>query len=870
MKYKVSLTCLVLVLGMCTVQVAKGQLITGVEQRNSGSAAPQVVTEGLEEGVLIFTDRTYQYRDIPEFLLGAEYVMLGNNDKTSASYELDLTFARPVTLYLFVDNRVGDDNVDDPASPGAGVMSWMAGLGFESTYELIGVDEHGVGMPDGWSTIFKLDAPAGTITLHEQNDGGSRRMYGIAVWAASLAAEDPMPEPGDVNVPLRAMLSWKPGVDASAHDVYLGTVFDDVNEASRSNPLGVLISEGQDANAYDPTGLLAYGETYYWRVDEMAADGTFTKGSVWQFDVEPVGYPIDGDVIVATASSSQVDNGPENTVNGSGLEDDGHGTSLADMWQSEFGADEPVWIQYAFDKIYKLHALKVWNYNGDLEHIVGFGLKDVTVEHSLDGISWTALGDYVFEQGTSMSGYTANTTVDFEGVVAQYVRLVVNSSWGTYGRHGLSEVRFLYTPTYPRQPDPASGASDVPVDVVLNWRAGRDAASHDIHLSTDEQAVLTGTALIDTVGESAYPLSGLELGTTYYWKIDEINEAESVILWEGPVWSFTMQESYVVDDFESYTDNEDENLTIWQTWIDGIGKSDNGSQVGHNDLPYAERNIVREGRQSMPLYYSNGASATYSQATRTFETPQDWTRSGAQFLMLSFRGVATNTTGQMYVEINGVKVPYDGNASDLTKTFWIPWVIDLATVGTDLTNVQTLTVGVENSGIGRLYVDGIALYRVAPEPAQEEVWIEAEAADTILWPMRIYAEQEGASGGEYIATFGDASSDNPPDNGVASYTVELSGGTYRIIGRTLAATGNDDSFWVRLDGATTNTANHVSDWVRWGLEIGDDWQEVPVRSMDDEDATVLFTVEPGIYNLEIAFREDGALLDKWIITQTLE
>ncbi len=105
---------------------------------------------------------------------------------------------------------------------------------------------------------------------------------------------------------------------------------------------------------------------------------------------------------------------------------------------------------------------------------------------------------------------------------------------------------------------------------------------------------------------------------------------------------------------------------------------------------------------------------------------------------------------------------------------------------------------------------------------------------------------------------------------MASYTVKLSGGTYRIIGRVIAPTGNDDSFWVRLQGATTNTANHASGWVRWGLDIGDTWHNVPVRSMDDADQTVLFTAERGLYNLEIAFREDGALLDAWMITKQLQ
>ncbi|MBN1509180.1 MAG: discoidin domain-containing protein [Sedimentisphaerales bacterium] len=864
MTHKLLILCVVLALGMCAAQVAQAQLIAGVEVRYSQNTPPQIVTAGLEEGAVVFVDRGYQYLEVPEFLLGADYVMLANDDKTNANFELDVTLARPATLYLFLDNRIGDDSANDAPSLGGSVMQWVLDMGFETTYEQIGVGDNAV-----WSTVYSLNVPAGTVTLYAQNDGGSRRMYSIAACAASVAADDPIPEDRAVDVPIDVILGWRAGTDAQAHDVYLGTVLADVNSARRADPLGVLVGEGRDANAYDPMGSLDFGQTYYWRVDEIGAGDSLVEGDVWSFTVEPRSIPIVN--VTATASNFAPGYGPENTVNGSGLnEQDEHGTAAKDMWQSEAGAEEPVWIQYAFDRAYKLDELWVWNYNGDLEFLVQFGLKEVTVEHSMDGEHWTELGDFTFLQGTSQPGYTGNTTVKFGGVTAQYVRLVVQSSWGTRGQHGLSEVRFFCIPTYARQPSPASEATDVDTEVVLSWRAGRDATSHDVHLGTDAQTVADGTSFIDTVGENQYALSGLELDRTYYWRIDEVNEADAVISWAGQVWSFTTQALYVVDDFESYNDDVDGDRVIWQSWVDGYGIDDNGAQVGYDGPPYAERTVVREGRQSMPMIYTNTGGYVFSEAVRTFDIPQDWTRGGAQALVLYFQGIANNTTGRLYLKINDAPVLYDGAASDLTKAFWIQWTVDLAAVETDLTDVRKLTIGVDNGGVGTLYFDDIGLYRLAPQRAQEEVWIEAEAADSIVAPMRTYSDRADASGGAYIATFGDSSSDDPPDNGVASYVVRLSGGTYRIIGRVIAPTGYDDSFWVRLQGATTNTTNHVSGWVRWGLENGADWHEVPVQSMDDDNATVLFTVEPGVYNLEIAFREDGALLDNWIITQQLE
>ncbi len=101
----------------------------------------------------------------------------------------------------------------------------------------------------------------------------------------SLAAYLPGPANQATEVHRDAVLSWKAGDRADKHNVYFGTVFDDVNEASIADPRGVLISENQDDTTYDPAGLLEFGQTYYWRVDEVNAppDLAAYKGNVWSF-----------------------------------------------------------------------------------------------------------------------------------------------------------------------------------------------------------------------------------------------------------------------------------------------------------------------------------------------------------------------------------------------------------------------------------------------------------------------------------------------------------------------------------------------------------------------------------------------------------
>ena len=115
-------------------------------------------------------------------------------------------------------------------------------------------------------------------------------------------ASVPSPAHGATDVPPDGVLSWTPGEFAATHDVYFGTSFDEVTAASIANPLSVWVSQGQDANSFDPDGRLTFGETYYWRVDEVnaAPDNTVYKGDVWSFTAEPFTYPVAE--IIATAS----------------------------------------------------------------------------------------------------------------------------------------------------------------------------------------------------------------------------------------------------------------------------------------------------------------------------------------------------------------------------------------------------------------------------------------------------------------------------------------------------------------------------------------------------------------------------------------
>ena len=464
-------------------------------------------------------------------------------------------------------------------------------------------------------------------------------------------------------------------------------------------------------------GKLDFSRIYYWGVDkgDDAPDFTVFRGDIWRFKVEPFGMTIAR--VTATSSSASPGMEASKTIDGSGLNGlDQHSTRDTDMWLSTPG--EAPWIEYRFDRIYELDEMWVWNSNQVIERLLGLGAKNVLIEYSTDGATWMTLeGASQLAQAPGKADYAHNTIVDFHGVLAKYVRITVSSGWGVMPQYGLSEVRFFHIPTQAQEPQPATGATTKGVDVLLKWRAGREADLHEISLSTNSAAMTDGTAVIGTSREASFDPGALNYATTYFWKVDEINEAETPTVNTGKVWSFSTPAYGTVDDFDLYDDNC---KRIFFAWEDGLGH--NGSEgiencevspsdgnggrsvVGHDRPPFAEQTIVNVGsRQSMPLSYDNANALS---ETTLMINGQDWTASGIRTFSLFFYGQANNS-GQLYVKINDIKVVYHG---DVTQTQWQQWPIDLTSMD-GLENVTTLTIGVEgNAAAGMLYIDDIRLY----------------------------------------------------------------------------------------------------------------------------------------------------------------
>ena len=223
---------------------------------------------------------------------------------------------------------------------------------------------------------------------------------------------------------------------------------------------------------------------------------------------------------------------------------------------------------------------------------------------------------------------------------------------------------------------PRSHDSEVPRDVILTWTPGDLAQTHDVYLGTSfedvnkaDRANPVGVLVSQGQEPNTYDPPGLlEWGKTYYWRVDEVGATT----YRGFVWSFSIPEYIVVDNFERYTNQSPDR--VFQTWIDGGGFSADeffpnrtpgngtGAVVGYDPAngDIMERTIVHAGVQSMP-FGCNGVS----EATRTFDVAQDWTADGITALVLFFCGALTNEPGELYVKVNGAKASYHGDPNAL-------------------------------------------------------------------------------------------------------------------------------------------------------------------------------------------------------------
>ena len=580
--------------------------------------------------------------------------------------------------YMLVEGDPGDTEIPaDPPFPGGdGTEPFVNDDDriFEQT-----IDSWGWwGNDEGSDKEFQ----SGQNTMHIfHRQGNDTVFWDVFVWADDLGyrptdedylnaitfipgtAYNPVPADEAVIEDTWVSLNWSPAKAAVSHDVYFGENFDEVNEGIgetfRGNQAEIFYIVGFPGFPY-PDGLTP-GTTYYWRIDEVndTDPNSPWKGSVWSFMVPPktAYFPEPADEAESVALDTNL------------------------RWTAGFGS--------------KMHTV----YFGD-------NFDDVN-----NATAGPPQGTTSFNPGSLALAKTYYWRVDEFDMIETYKGNVW--SFITEGAVG--------------NPNPAKGAVDVSQTPVLTWIPGIYAASYEVYFGADADAVKNADTsspeykASGNLGSESFEPGQLDLFTTYYWRIDEANNANADSPWTGPLWSFTTADFLVVDDMESYNDIEEDqpgSNRIYLAWIDGYDNpAINGSVVGHPMAPFAERTIVHGGLQSMPMSYDNGVGI--SEATLTLTNLRDWTQEGVGVLSLWFYGDPTNAPEPMYVALNGSAVVTNDNPDAALIDTWTQWNIDLqafADQGVDLTNVNTITIGFGNKnnpvagGAGMMFFDDVRLY----------------------------------------------------------------------------------------------------------------------------------------------------------------
>jgi hypothetical protein len=161
-------------------------------------------------------------------------------------------------------------------------------------------------------------------------------------------------------------------------------------------------------------------------------------------------------------------------------------------------------------------------------------------------------------------------------------------------------------------PSPEDGSLFTETWINLSWSSGDAAVSHDVYISDNFDDVNAGaesafwgnqtsTFYLAGIVGYAYP-DGLVPGTTYFWRIDEVNEAEPNSPWKGPVWSFTVPSTKAHDPDPSDGANfVDPSATL--SWKTGFGAK---IHYVYFDDNFEDVNDATQGTQNVTTTFSPG------------------------------------------------------------------------------------------------------------------------------------------------------------------------------------------------------------------------------------------------------------------------
>ena len=383
----------------------------------------------------------------------------------------------------------------------------LSTLRFDDTEEPI----RKVGAEEYHHCVIEVDVPSNSLTLSARYNNG-QQFDGIEI-TRTAEASNPNPEDLAENVPVDTFLSWRAGISAELHNVYLGNTVDGFG-----NPILESVSQKQTATSYDPEGL-ATGTMYYWAVDELDEQGDLiAAGDVWSFTTDAPLPWSDGFESGSFAAGGWTTSGNASV------------SSKAD-YLSTYGAEikGTAWIEKAvstvgFSNINVTYVRKT----------KGLDTGEYLYVEWFDGNYWHDLEE---TKDTSWSSQDLTCGAGANNNAAFKVRFGTNASnsaeYAYVDDVEIYESTVVTPPELASNPNPADGASNVAVTAEMSWTAGAGAQSHDVHFGTIDPPPFR-----QNQSGTTFDPGILVNNTTYYWRIDENNSYGTTV---GDPWSFTTQ-----------------------------------------------------------------------------------------------------------------------------------------------------------------------------------------------------------------------------------------------------------------------------------------------------------------------------------------
>jgi hypothetical protein len=275
----------------------------------------------------------------------------------------------------------------------------------------------------------------------------------------------------------------------------------------------------------------------------------------------------------------------------------------------------------------------------------------------------------------------------------------------------------------------------------------------------------------------------------------------------------------------------------------------NGSTVGYTVPfePTMESVIVHGGKQSLPFFYSNTGGATYSEAERTFASPQDWTKAGIQKLVL-YVG-ADNLSGALDTTFS---LTTEGDADWFSQAANSYYDEDAAQSGDISDNQESLMqTTVSGAGTASFY------WKASSEADWDflEFYIDGELQDQISgevdWQQMTYAITGSGSHTLEWRYFKDGAVSGGEDCGWVD-KLEWTGA-----GQPAEMPGNTGQLYAKVNGVKVAYPGDVADitWRKWSIDLsslGVDLQAVRTLAVGidgiDASGTLYFDdflLEPG-------------------------